>query len=457
MSWKYAGRECRIHVVMSVLCLVQAVFLFAIVTGLLSIFMERYDGYQPVRDLVEQDGFVCNLVSSVHLDGDAEGRPVQSAEAYEQMLQDADVYGQYAVNAFVGDSAAVDKKREEGVYYQNVRAYDDGWIRGFAPQMDSGSWLKTENAEPDQLEAVVLQSSDIYQTGDVVYLDNNSETELQTKIPVKIVGIIDRNSDIIYQSNRSGAVDYRLLFSNMVRETEDLDRLSYTENTGNYEPETFFVSKRNLDSVQEAYAEREAEENLSENYETVLHTEKTIFTTTLRGVVIIAVRPGSSQELLAYDKNRIAQISQFSFLHDLEYIRANTWKNIMANISDLLPVGGGMVLFTLISFVTLSTLMYQKNMRKYSVYYLYGLTWRRIFRIHMLYISMIAVAALALGVALVYGVGQLGFRKEAAVQLGVVQLGGCLAVLLVLLLSASLMCLSMVRGRSAKEILQEVN
>ena len=396
MAWKYAIRECRMHVVMSFLCMVQAIFLFAIVIGLLSIFMARYSGYQPVQKLVEQPGFLCNLDMSIHLEGDAEGRPVQSSEAYEEMLRDADVYGQYAVSAFAGETHEIAMRREEGSFYSNVRAYDDEWIQGFVPKLQSGNWLKQGNTEGSRLEAVVLQSSDRYQIGDVAYLDTNSN------------------------------------------------------------PETFFVSKRNLDSVQEQYVDREAEENLSENYENVLKTEKEIFRTELNGVVIIAMDRDCSREAIAYNRNRIAQISQFHFLHDLDYIKKNTWHNIMANISDLIPVGVGMILFTMISFVTLSTLMYQKNMRKYSVYFMCGLTWGDIFRIHILYILLIVFAALALGTALIFSARYLGFWREVAVQVDAVQMGGCLMVMLLLLLSASLACLSLVKGRSAKAILQEV-
>ena len=456
MAWRYALREYRMHIVMSVLCLVQAVFLFAIVVGLLSVFMMRYSGYQPVRKLAEQRGFICNMNGSIHLDGDAEGLPVQSSEAYEKMLKDAEVYGQYEVGAFAGVDQEISRLREEGSYFSNVRAYDDAWIEGFVPTLQSGRWLKRENTEGKLLEAVVLQSSDKYKTGDTVYLDNNSETVLQTKIPIKIVGIIDKNSDIIYQSNLNSPMDYHLLFSNMAGETERLDEIAYTDPVNNFSPEIFFVSKKNLDSVQERYAAQESEENLSENYEDVPGIDKTIFMTELNGVVLVTMDRECSQEKFLYNKNRIAQISRFYFLHDLDYVQKNTWHNILANISDLIPIGAGMVLFTVISFVTLSTLMYQKNMRKYSIYYMYGLTWRNIFWIHILYIFLIVLAALALGMVLTYGAGYFGVWKGAAVQSGIVQMGGCLTVILLLLLSASSVCLSLARGRSAKEILQEV-
>lgn len=457
MVWKYAVRECGMHVVMSVLCLVQAVFLFAIVIGLLSIFMARYSDYQPVQKLMEQNGFICNMVGgSIHLDGDAEGLPVQNSEAYEKMLKDANVYGQYEVGAFAGEDWEIARLRAEGSYFSNVRAYDDEWIQAFVPELQSGRWLEQENTEGKQLEAVVLQSSDKYKIGDTVYLDNNFETVLQTKIPIKIVGIIDRNSNIIYQSSRNSPMDYHLLFSNMAGETERLDEISYISPVNNFTPETFFVSKKNLDSVQEQYVDQESEKNLSENYEGVLRTDKTIFMTVLDGVVLVTMDRDCSREKFLYNKNRIAQISQFDFLHDLDYVKKNTWHNIMANISDLIPIGAGMILFTVISFVTLSTLMYQKNMRKYSIYYMYGLTWRDLFRIHILYISLIVLAAFTLGTALVYGAGYFGIWRSVVVQMGAVQVGGCLIVMLLLLLSASLACLSLARGRSAKEILQEV-
>lgn len=227
MIWRYAMRECKMHIVMSVLCFVQAVFLFAIVIGMISIFMSRYSGYQPVQKLVEQKGFICNMTGSQHIaDGDLEGKMVENSEAYEKMLKNAKVCGQYSVNAFVGkEDGEIEEKRKEGSYFQNLRAYDDELIKGFEPKLQSGNWLKQENKNGSQLEAVVLQSSDKYKTGDIVYLDNNSVTKLKTKIPVKIVGIIDRNSDIVYESaNNRSFIDYRILFSNMAAETEDLKK-----------------------------------------------------------------------------------------------------------------------------------------------------------------------------------------------------------------------------------------
>ena len=457
MTWKYAMRECKMHIVMSVLCFVQAVFLFAIVIGMISIFMSRYSGYQPVQKLVEQKGFICNMTGSQHIaDGDLEGKMVENSEAYEKMLKNAKVCGQYSVNAFVGEeNEEIEEKRKEGSYFQNLRAYDDELIKGFEPKLQSGNWLKQENKNGSQLEAVVLQSSDKYKTGDMVYLDNNSVTKLKTKIPVKIVGIIDRNSDIIYQSaNNRSFIDYRILFSNMVAESEDLKKISYVDGINNFLPETFFVSKKNLDSVQEHYAAKESEKNLSDNYENVLKTKKEIFMTSMEGIVFITMDKNCSDAVYGYNKNRIAQISQFSFLHELDYIKNNTWQNIMANISELIPAGIGMIIFTVISFITLSTLMYQKNMRKYSVYYMYGLTWHNIFKIHITYIFMIIFAALIFGIVAIYAVHSMGNMTN--VNVGVVQVAGCLVTMVLLMFVASLMCLSMVNGKSAKRIMQEV-
>ena len=459
MIWKYAMRECKMHIVMSVLCFVQAVFLFAIVIGMISIFMSRYSGYQPVQKLVEQKGFICNMTGSQHIaDGDLEGKMVENSEAYEKMLKNVKVCGQYSVNAFVGEeNEEIEEKRKEGSYFQNLRAYDDELIKGFEPKLQSGNWLKQENKNGSQLEAVVLQSSDKYKTGDTVYLDNNSATKLKTKIPVKIVGIIDRNSDIIYQSaNNRSFIDYRILFSNMVAESEDLKKISYVDGINNFLPETFFVSKKNLDSVQEHYAAKESEKNLSDNYENVLKTKKEIFMTSMEGIVFITMDKNCSDAVYGYNKNRVAQISQFSFLHELDYIKNNTWQNIMANISELIPAGIGMIIFTVISFVTLSTLMYQKNMRKYSVYYMYGLTWHNIFKIHITYIFMIIFAALIFGIVAIYVVHSMGIWNMTNVNVGVMQIAGCLVTMFLLMFVASLMCLSMVNGKSAKRIMQEV-
>lgn len=454
MTWKYAVRECRMHIVMSVLCLIQAVFLFAIVTGLLSIFMVRYEKYQPVQKLVEQKGFLCNIVNSHYIEGEHEGSIVENSQAYEAMLKDAEVCGQYDVDAFVEETQEVADARKEGSFHRNVWAYDDGWISGYTPKLQSGSWLKTGNKEEKYLEAVVLQNRERYKTGDVVYVDTNSETELQTKIPVKIIGVIDRNADIIFQSNGEDSVDYHILFSNMIRQSEDVEKLDDITGDSIFPPTTFFVSKKNLDRVQEQYVDQEAEKNLSENNNKVPNTDKKIFFTKLSGLALITIDKKCPDKLYGYNKNRVAQISDFYFLHDLDYIKKNTWQNIMADISDLIPVGVGMILFTIISFVTLSTLMYQKNMKKYSIYYVQGLTWKRIFRIHILYISLIILTALVLGILMILAAGHFGIWSGLAVQLGGVQITGCLIITILLLASSALMCLSLVKGRSAKEILQ---
>lgn len=456
MIFKYAVRECKTHVVMSLLCLLQAVFLFAVVIGFISIFMVRYSKYQPIRELVERKGFVCDMKFSYHLDDENEGRNVESSEAYEKMLKKAEVYGQYDVGAFIADDLEVQVMEVSDKHWSNVRAYDDELIYGFQPKLQSGEWLRTESQKDESLEAVVLQSSDKYRVGDMVYLDNNSDTTLKTRIPVKIIGIIDRGADILYQSNMLELSDYRMLFSNMERETEDLDKISYTEGVNNFYPEMFFVSKRNLDCVQERYAAKEAEKNLSENYEKVLPMEKKIFNTELSGITIISMDEDISQKEFAYNRNQIARISGFDFLHDLEYVKKNTWFRLMANISDLIPLGAGMIVFTVISFISLSTLMYQKNIRKYAIYYVNGLTWRDVFKIHILYILMIMLLALVLGVALIYGVVELGLMNYMAFQADFPQMMGCFVILVLLLVSSSLMCISFVSGKSARDILREV-
>lgn len=458
MIFKYAVREGRFHIVMSLLCLIQAIFLFAVVIGLISIFMIRYSKYQPVRRLVERKGFVCDMVFSYHVDDQNEERSVASSEAYEKLLKNAEVFGQYEVWAFITDDPDVQVMEVSDMHWSNVRAYDDELIEGYKPKMQSGEWLRTESKEGESLEAVVLQTGDKYKVGDTVYLDNNSDTVLETKIPVKIIGIIERGADIFYQSNMSGFSDYRMIFSNMERETQtqDLGRISYTEGINNFYPEMFFISKRNLDCVQERYAAKEADKNLSENYEMVPPVEKKIFQTELSGVCIISMDEGSSQEDFEYNRNKIVRISQFDFLHDLEYVKKNTWYRLMANISDLIPVGAGMIVFTVISFITLSALMYQKNVRKYSIYYVNGLTWKNVFKIHILYILMLLLIALVFGTAVIYGVVKLGLINYVAFQVGIPQMAGCFAILVLLLISSSLMCISFVNGKSARDILQEV-
>ena len=115
MIWKYAVRECKAHVVMSVLCLVQAMLLFAIVVGMLSIFMVRYSEYRPVRKLVEQNGFICMLNASYHMDSE-KGMVVQNSQTYETMLKDAHVEGQYSVEAFVDEPEEVADARKKNSY-----------------------------------------------------------------------------------------------------------------------------------------------------------------------------------------------------------------------------------------------------------------------------------------------------------------------------------------------------
>ena len=166
--------------------------LFAIVVGMLSIFMVRYAGYRSVRKLVERKGFICMLDSSYHMDSE-NGMMVQSSQAYEAMLKDAHVEGQYSVDAFVEEPQEITDARKRNSYYKNVWAYDDAWISGYQPALKSGKWLQTDSTEGEYLEAVVLQNKDQYKTGDVVYVDTNSTAR---KAWMAMVKYIDENNNV---------------------------------------------------------------------------------------------------------------------------------------------------------------------------------------------------------------------------------------------------------------------
>ena len=59
--------------------------------------------------------------------------------------------------------------------------------------------------------------------------------------------------------------------------------------------------------------------------------------------------------------------------------------------------------------------------------------------------------SLLLGILVILAAGHFGIWSGLAVQLGVVQMIGCLLVVVLLLASSALMCLSMVKGSSARE------
>ena len=69
---------------------------------------------------------------------------------------------------------------------------------------------------------------------------------------------------------------------------------------------------------------------------------------------------------------------------------------------------------------------------------------------------MIIFAALIFGIVAIYVVHSMGIWNMTNVNVGVMQIAGCLVTMFLLMFVASLMCLSMVNGKSAKRIMQEV-
>ena len=113
--------------------------------------------------------------------------------------------------------------------------YDNELIEIMNPVMAEGRWFEANNSTENEIEAVISPNYYGLETGDIVYLASYFAEDSDELIPVRIVGVLDENADVMKMNYSEDMISYynfifnikdRLEIPLLIMQQEDIARLS---------------------------------------------------------------------------------------------------------------------------------------------------------------------------------------------------------------------------------------
>ena len=251
MKLKYAMFEQKKNKLMTVLIFFQIVIVFIMLVSIISAITSRYEKYKPLECFFQGDGLNMHINDLLGRNGQRY-LPFTESSDVEKSLKKAHMVSSYDVQM----TFDIDNKKEELGTWSPVIGYDDELIAAYTPEIESGRWRSTEDADTDMIEIVVVQKDDTHKVGEVITLTTSDvvkdsrEYKLSQPVQAKIVGILADGASPIMRTMHYG-------------EYSDFRDYYYPFNRDEEERAIVFVSKRDIEHNNKIHAKTE-QENLIE-------------------------------------------------------------------------------------------------------------------------------------------------------------------------------------------------
>ena len=149
MKLKYAMFEQKKNKLMTVLIFFQIVIVFIMLVSIISAITSRYEKYKPLECFFQGDGLNMHINDLLGRNGQRY-LPFTESSDVEKSLKKAHMVSSYDVQM----TFDIDNKKEELGTWSPVIGYDDELIAAYTPEIESGRWLRTEDADTDMIEIV---------------------------------------------------------------------------------------------------------------------------------------------------------------------------------------------------------------------------------------------------------------------------------------------------------------
>lgn len=437
MKLKYVFYEQNKNKIMTVLMFFQTVLVLIIMVSILSAITSRYEKYKPLEKFFQKDGLNMNVWDLLGRDGQRY-LPFTESSNVEKYLKKAHMVSSYNVQM----TFDIDNTKEESGSYTPVIGYDDELLAAYAPELEAGRWLQTEDADTDMIEIVLAQKGEGYKVGDIITLTTSEvikesrDCKLSEAVQAKVVGILaDGASPIMREINYGEYADFRDYY--------------YPFNKNVAQHSIIFVSKRDIEHNNQIH---------SNEKENLIKTEVTpcIWPYVISGPCFIQYDDGITQEEKDYNSRYLATYGRYVFRHTSTEMRENSMEYIMNQMDMLIPVLIAMIMLTLMSIISSTVIMIRQNMHNYAVYYMMGLTWRECVTIHSESVFIMQFGTFLFTMLCIVICKKIGALDQTLFSLGGWQILGCLAVTVLFIEFSFLLSFLLIGKKSAKDILREV-
>jgi hypothetical protein len=420
MKWKYVWKEIWMNPVMLILIFIQSLIVFAMLISMISVITSRYARFREVKDLLDGEGEVANLVYLNYYDSSENSK-------LSTCVQDSKVAEQYMKNCQVSACYDWTFGLEGDEQDMVLTTYDEKLWKCHQPEMASGRWFEDSDSDTETMEIVIAQkggNSGKYHVGDMIQaseelVDSSAAKTDKKKMEFKVIGIIKEGASILGE-NGTDTEDYRSLFWNY---------------SGTYENKMYvFGLHSDMYHYKMTYALK--------------------WFTKMGGLTFFSWNDGDNNTI-SDNQEYLMENGMYISVKEFTDIRNNSVQYIFEQIKLLLPILLSLILLTIVSVVSNTAILLRQNRMIYAIYYMNGLTWKECTGIHVkniFFTQGIILLITWIGVLLCKLSGRL---EDTVISLGIWQAVGCMLVVCIYVLCGMTVAFRHMKHRTAKDILRE--
>ena len=420
--------------------------MIGIIISLAGAVKSRLDRYLPVRDFLTSDGYFCSGTFTEQV----------KTQVRSQLTGVKDIHT-IATTAMFTEEGAADPQFTAYIY-------DDHILQLYSPTLSEGEWLTGDKNYPDGAIPIVISNNGCnYKTGDKIklncYLNDADEPE---SFSFYVVGVIKDNADFIFCNNNEM----------LDRDSADMMYCSFTYD-------------RIDEMIDQGLSEEEAQQALDDelktqnemlNYFDDIGVERPA-TANIYNTPIAFMREKDAQKLNLYltehtlmitMENGLSDKDQYNNLFSLKntilscdqiitnrQLNENFLTKINLQLASAFPLIIISLTLILLSAVSIGAISTMQQLKTFGIFYVNGSKWISCIRVSIYNSLMICILSLIITYTALFFIK----RKYLNINItfGIYENISAFAVIILFILLSMIIPLSILKRKTAKEILNENN
>lgn len=446
MYFKAAKVNFKKHIFFNIVIIIQLSIMIGIIISLTGAVESRLERYLPVRDFLTSDGYFCSGTFTDQI----------KTQVRSELKGVRDIHTIATTAMFTEDGAA---DPEFSAYI-----YDDQILQLYSPTLAEGEWLERyKNYTNDAIPIVISNNGCNYKTGDKIklscYLNDSDE---MGSFLFYVVGVINDNADFIFCNNNEmldkDSADMMYCSFTYNRIDEMIDQGLSEEEARQALDDELKTQNEMMDYFNDIGVERSATANI---YNTPIafmresDVKKLNLYLTVHTLMITMENGLSDQD--QYDnlfslKNTIQSCDQIAANRKLN---ENCLTKINLQLASAFPLIIISLTLILLSAVSIGAISTMQQLKTFGIFYINGSKWISCIRVSIYNSVMICIPSLIITYAALFFIKKK--FPNITIIFGMFENASAFAVVILFILLSMIIPLSILRRKTAKEILNENN
>lgn len=425
--FRYVLKDLKNELSIKLLIIFQITAVLFLSVIMVSNILSRYKLYAPINDQLSEKGVVINSANYADENNMILTNEKQLTDRLENVKNISASYVSYIEYTELGYSG------------YDLYSYPDELFEKMPDEFDKGGWYSDGS---DTIYAAVSCNNCGIKKGDSVHIITDSG-----EYDIVITGVLKEGARVLgnagtFSSSDSTAEDlYMSVYSDRYLQLYETS----TDETRDYYEE--------LLNEGDPYGERYNEPELFMSDSEL--SKMDISETMLFGNVFITFEDNISEETMNKNMQSLDSLTFIDNMVDMSELDSRSVYDIKSQIASLLPLIICIYILTLITALCICLISTQKMLRRYSVFYICGSSWKGLVAINIGSSSFICVISFILVLIFMLTADIFGWLSDTVIGLGLIQTAACLAIILIYILASIIVPMGILRRKTAKEILSE--